>query len=322
VLKTGVYLKQIPNEVQTIFMLKNVFLGRVFTYLQIKFNIQIFYRYLVCKKIKKNYDVAISFTDNSYTELLTYLPNSPKILISWVHASYASYSNYSKYYTDRYKERIIKNRYNKIDKLVFVSHDSMYDFISIFGKFNDMRVIYNVLNIDSVKKHTDAFNPNLPVNINIVAIGSLLPVKGYDLLIKACDKLKKQHVDFHLTILGDGPLKDELQKMINELDLSNQIILKGFVSNPYPYLKYSDVYVMSSLSEALPTALCEAMIIGRPVIVTDCIGCKEIVEYGKYGLSQMILDKEIREKYSLLSKDRAKRFSDEKIIEDIELLLN
>lgn len=335
VMKYGIYLKSVPDQINKIYLLKSVFLGRVFTYLQIKFNINWFYRFLVRQKLKTKYDVAISFTDNSYTELLTYLPNQPLKKISWIHASYASYSNYSKYYTESYKRRIIKNRYNKIDTLVFVSHDSMNDFISIFGSFKDMRVIYNVLNIENVINNANKFKPDLPHKTNIVAMGSLLPVKGYDLLINACKLLKLGGVDFHLTILGDGPLKNELQLMIDKFNLSEDVILKGFLQNPYPFIKLADIYVMSSISEALPTALCEAMILGKPVVVTDCNGCKEIVDNGAFGimveknaeslshgLKLMVENTAIRDKFSSLSLERAHKFSDVKILEEINAILN
>lgn len=335
VMKTGVYLKQIPEEIKTIYLLNNVFLGRVFTYLQIKFNIHFFYRYLVNKKIKDNYDVAISFTDSSYTELLTYINDKPKKLVTWVHASYASYSNFSKYYTEKYKQRIIKHRYNNMDTIVFVSNDSMNDFIPIFGKFKDMRVIYNVLNVEDVIKNSYSYVPELPKKVNLIALGSLFPVKGFDLLIESCYQLKQEGIDFHLTILGDGPLKNKLDQMIDKLNLANHVVLKGFVQNPYPYIKAADIFVMSSISEALPTALCEAMILGRPVVVTESNGCKEIVENGKYGimsernsklfansLKQLILNKDLRKRYSDLSLEKSKHFNDDVILQEIESVLN
>lgn len=335
VLRTGFYLNRIPEEIHTIYLLKSVLLGRIFTYLQIKFNINLFYRFLVNKNLKTKYDVAISYTDSSYTDLITFLPKKPGKTISWIHASYSTYSNYSKGYTESYKRRISKNRYNKMDTLVFVSQDSMDSFASIFGRFKDMRVIYNVFNIEEVINNANIDKPELSQKVNIVAMGSLLPVKGYDMLIDACKLLKQDDVDFHLTILGDGPLKSKLQQLIDNFHLSEDITLKGFIENPYPYLKASDIYVMSSLSEALPTALCEAMILGKPVVVTDCTGCREIVDYGAYGvmvektaesiskgLKLLLINYEERYKYSTLSLERASDFSDEQILEDIDVVLN
>ena len=78
----------------------------------------------------------------------------------------------------------------------------------------------------------------------------------------------------------------------------------GFIKNPYPYIALSDAFVMPSLSEALPTALCEAMILKKPVIVTDCSGCREIVNNGEFGLIAEQNDSDLAEKMMMLMNDK------------------
>jgi len=335
VMKGGIYFKDIPLDVKIIVLLKNVFLARVFTYLQIKLYIDFFYNRLIREKIKDKYDVAVSFADSSYTELLFMLPQKPNKLIAWIHASYASYTNYAKYYTPKYKQKIICSRYSKIDTIVFVSNDSMSEFKTVFGVFPDMRVIYNVLDIDNVLYNSTKFIPDISNKLNLIAVGSLMPVKGYDKLILACKMLKTDGLDFRLYILGEGPLKYTLKNQIDSLGLSENVVLKGFIKNPYPYIKSSDIFIMTSISEALPTALCEAMILGKPVVVTNSSGCREIIENGKYGIlvernvesiangiKELARNNVSFEKYSKLSLMRAKEFSDEKVLEKVENLFN
>lgn len=337
--KTGVYLEQVPADINVIILVRFLFLGRVFTYLQKRFNIQFFYRSLVNMRLKKQYDVAVSYSDSSYTELLTYLPKKPNRLICWVHASYASYSNYMKYYTPKYVSKVIKNRYSKMDTIVFASRDAEKDFVSIFGKFKSTRVIYNVLDVNSVigkSKDVKAIVPWVAKKdvVSVVAMGSLFPVKGYDMLIKACRTLKSQGLKFHLTILGDGYLRQDLERLVTESDLGDTVALAGFVKNPYASVAAADIYVMSSHSEALPTALCEAMILGKPVVATDCNGCNEIIKKGMYGvqvkrnsesisagLRYLIKDENQRRRYSMLSLERAKDFRDDEVLKKIEDLL-
>jgi glycosyltransferase involved in cell wall biosynthesis len=116
--------------------------------------------------------------------------------------------------------------------------------------------------------------------------------------------------------------------MIHDLGLKNEIILHGFLSNPYPMMKNSDVFVMSSESEALPTVLCEAMILGLPSLVTNCSGCRGLVDGGEYGMMaemddhdlaekmiQYIENPELLEHYHKKSLERAELFDDERILQ-------
>ena len=70
--------------------------------------------------------------------------------------------------------------------------------------------------------------------------------------------------------MGEGPLKDELQKLINDLNLQERVFLAGFQSNPYAWVARCRLFVLSSHAEGFPNALLEAMGLGRPVISTDC----------------------------------------------------
>jgi len=159
------------------------------------------------------------------------------------------------------------------------------------------------------------------------AIGSLLPVKGFDRLIRAAKIAFDQGYQFELHIAGDGPEKKSLEKLIRQSGLKDIVTLHGFLDNPYPLLKLSDVFVMSSVSEALPTVLCEAMILEKPSLVTNCSGCRGLVESGEYGLMAEQDDNDLAQKmmlymdspellsyYSKKSAERSKLFNDSEIL--------
>ena len=93
----------------------------------------------------------------------------------------------------------------------------------------------------------------------------------------------------------------------------------------------TDVFMMTSISEAMPMALCEAMLLGKPTLVTNCSGCREVVGYGIFGMmveqnpksiangmEKYILDKTYLTNYTAKSKDRAVVFSDKAILEEIK----
>ena len=172
--------------------------------------------------------------DNIFTELL-YL-NSLKIdkRIAVVHSSYKSYENRSKFIKGSYK-KIMMKRYRNLDKIICVSEESKKEFIELFGKKNNVETIYNPMDQKDILYKANAKCPNIMIKsiFHMVAVGSLIPVKGYEMLIKSMFLLKKERCNFQLHILGDGYLRSKLSKLIFELGLEDIVILHGFVKNPY-----------------------------------------------------------------------------------------
>jgi len=117
----------------------------------------------------------------------------------------------------------------------------------------------------------------------IIGIGTLKKCKDFETLIKAFSIVKKTH-NCKLIILGEGPERQPLENYINELNLEEHVYMPGFVTNPFNYLKASDVFVLSSLYEGSPNVLIQAMLLGVPCVSTNCkSGPEEILMNGKYG---------------------------------------
>lgn len=326
--KHGPYIDDVPEEVGVRFLFKNNFLVRILGYLQRTFNFSWFFEHKM-KSVDKEYDVGISFLDSNFTDLLFY-SDSIKKRVAFIHGSYLTHSNYEKLYKhDHYRNKMMSNRFSKLDGIYFVSHDSMSDFKELFGEFPEMKVVYNMIDKEGVlRKSKFSTGPVTEGFFTFVAAGSLMPIKGFDRLIRAAKIAKDNMYDFKVRIAGSGPEENRLKKLIRDLSLENTVILQGFVKNPYPLMKSSDVFAMSSVSEALPTVLCEAMILGVPTLVTNCSGCRGLVENGKYGLMAEQDDQDYAEKMMLLMDDpgllehyaekslqRAELFDDEKILQ-------
>jgi len=190
-----------------------------------------------------------------------------------------------------------------------------------------IRIIPNPVPIEEIRKkskhpieHSLFFNSDIPT---ILAVGRFVEQKNFEMLIKAFSMVSKRK-NAQLLILGEGPLRAELENLIFQLGLSNTVHLPGFVDNPYAYMGRSSLFVLSSKWEGFPNVLVEAIACGLPVISTNCSGgSREILENGKWGklvpvndkdaLAEAMLDS-LKEKNYPAVENRAFSFSMENIL--------
>ena len=159
----------------------------------------------------------------------------------------------------------------------------------------------------------------------IISVGRLTGVKGYDFLIRAFAHFHKKHSDWKLRILGDGEERENLQKLIFSLGLSEVVELPGFTKNVIDEFVHSSVFALTSHSEGFPMVLLEAMSCGLPVISVDIPSAREvmgqdvgIISYRDESifaenLCKMVEKKETLAQYGKNAIERSKCFSIEKI---------
>ncbi len=124
--------------------------------------------------------------------------------------------------------------------------------------------------------------PSAPAK-RIVAVGRLIKQKRFDILIEAFKQWNDR--DAHLLILGEGPLRHELEQQIDEAGLSKQVTMPGFVDQVHETMAYANCFVSTSDYEGSSNALLEAQAIGLPAIATNCdFGPDELIEDGQSGL--------------------------------------
>ena len=143
--------------------------------------------------------------------------------------------------------------------------------------------------IDKERIDTSLENVTNPFNkkdINVVASGRLSREKGFDVLIKAFQKVHLQNKRFKLYIIGadyDNQIEN-YRELIQSLNLVEVVHLLGFQTNPYRYYKYSNLFVLSSRWEGLPNAVLENIYLKKPIVATRCIPfMEELVKDGKNG---------------------------------------
>jgi len=161
-----------------------------------------------------------------------------------------------------------KDLLSRFDRIICVSRSAWHAFREISGLTDNVELHYNPMNSDIVRQKAEKpidFPEDVPV---ICAVGRLSREKAYERLIVIHQKLLNQGIRHKLLIVGDGPDREYLERLIRAMDLQDSVILAGYQSNPYPYMKKSRFLVISSYTEGLPVISMEALSLGVPVVST------------------------------------------------------
>ena len=114
-------------------------------------------------------------------------------------------------------------------------------------------------------------------------VGRLTWKKDPDCLLAAARAVLQEVPEARFLIVGDGPLRPQVEKRAEELGIHGRCLFTGTVSDVLPFLRACDVFVLSSVIEGMPNALLEALACGKPAVVTDAGGNGEVVQDGKTG---------------------------------------
>lgn len=170
--------------------------------------------------------------------------------------------------------------YNNFHQVITQSDDMTKDLLENFNiKKDKIFKINNPVDFEFINEklasseRPESFSQDFK---NVVAIGNLSYRKGFDNLLKVFSHLKNERIMLH--ILGDGKDKDLLHQMKLDLGIEN-IIFHGQQKNPYQYLKFADLFILSSRYEGLPNVLLEAGACGVYALANNCPGgINEIIQ--------------------------------------------
>ncbi len=186
--------------------------------------------------------------------------------------------------------KLIRRYYPWADGIVAVSKGVADDLSQVAGIARDrIQVIYNPIVTPTLREKARApldhpwfMNGQAPV---VLSVGRLTATnqKDFPTLIEAFAQVRRSR-PARLMILGEGEQRANLEAMVKKLGLEQDVLLPGFVANPYPYMRRASVFVLSSRWEGLPGVLIEGLYCGAPLIATDCpSGPREILKDGQYG---------------------------------------
>lgn len=172
--------------------------------------------------------------------------------------------------------------YRRFDRIVCQSQAMFLDLKSAFQvPASLMTVIHNPVDQDRIRGLAGFDGPSGsglvgPIGgVQLVAAGRLSREKGFDLLIEALALCANPGM--RLTILGEGPLRAELEKLAQARGLQGQVTFHGFQKNPYPFIREADYFVLSSRYEGFPNVVLEALACGTPVLATPLGPAVEIL---------------------------------------------
>jgi N-acetylgalactosamine-N,N'-diacetylbacillosaminyl-diphospho-undecaprenol 4-alpha-N-acetylgalactosaminyltransferase len=195
---------------------------------------------------------------------------------------------------------LIEKLYPKADRVITNSEGNRVDLVENFRVTHmNVETIYNPFDLERIEKLSMEDTQDVDFSrFTFITAGRLDSGKNHSLLIDVFAKLEEKNTQ--LLILGEGVLRDNLEKQIVALGLEDRVFLMGFDNNPYKYFSKSDTFVFTSNYEGFPNVLVEALACGLPIVSTDCksgpreilapytdVGfqCKgESVEVAEYGL--------------------------------------
>ena len=293
------------------------------------FNSRIFYKFF----IKGKYDVEIAFIEGYATRIVSGSKNKKSKKIAWIHVDLINTPWTGVAYRSFEEECMC---YKKFDRLICVSKDVRKSFKEKYRLFENIFVYYNPVNeklIRTLSEKRVSISRNN--TIQFITIGRLENQKGYKRLVKAVKTLKDKGYTFNIWILGMGSQWDELDNYILTHHLKGFIKLLGYQNNPYPYLKNADAFICSSYSEGYSTVATESLILGKPVLTTDCAGMKEL--FGNYEcgmicdnstlgiikmLEYILKDRKVLNDFSMAAKKRGNELKLEIQMKKIEGLID
>ncbi len=235
-------------------------------------------------------DVLISAMDypNAVAVTASSLAGNGVPVIATVHNHLSVEVANSKRRRIKAQVEVARRFYPRAHALVAVSHGVADDLAQVLGMGREaVQTIYNpVVSPDLLKKAAEPldhpwFCDNGPPVI--LAVGGFKPQKDFSTLFKAFAIARRER-PLRLLILGEGKLRRSLEEQAGELGVSDDLLMPGFVDNPYQYMARASLMVVSSIYEGMSMVIAEALACGCPVVSTDCpSGPAEILDHGRYG---------------------------------------
>lgn len=293
------------------------------------------YLWWVKLRIKKQYDLIHAHHPIAALAMKELFPNTKLVLT--LHSSFERELILNKKIKkDGIEHQFLTKIYHelevKADRIITVSH-AFKQYISQYVTQPDhIKVIPN--GFDEKRFRPIAHDNEVT---QLISVCRLVPAKGLDILLQACAKLKAKGLPFVLHIIGDGPIREELENMAKELGLYDDIIFYGYMLHPEEFMPFFDVFVLPSRAEAFGSVFAEAALCQLTLIGTDVGGIAEQIDHDVNGmlvpvddvhaladaLETVIIDPDYRYQLARSAANKAKtNYSLKRVISELKLVYN
>ena len=285
--------------------------------------------------VGKRYDIVVSYLEGPTAHILSGCPYGDTKKVAWFHSALTSERGFRAGFASK---AAAINAYQQYDSIVYVA-DTVKDKIEeIAGlALPNPHVLYNTLNVEEIREKAQETKSGKLFNdkeINLVSVGKLAPVKGYDRLASVHKRLRAEGYPSHVYLLGEGQERKKLEQYLAENGLESSFTLLGFRENPYQYVKEADLFICSSRREGFSTAATEALILGTPVCTTNVSGMREMLGDNEYGLITenseeglykgikcLLDDPALLAHYKEMAVERGKSFGTNQTVHAVEMML-
>lgn len=291
--KRGALLKQVPEWINIIDApraLKNIYSNYPDGFQGIPYTILRFLFSGISKILFTESDYAFKRWSKFYTKVIPQMTFSYDIAMSYLHGESMFFvaekvkakKKFAWIHTDLAVSERCNEEYKTIlpyfDRIITISPQCLESIHKLYIPDKE-RLVY-LPNIVSSKYIRAMAQEKAELQFdneqfNIISLGRLDPVKGFDMAIEAAAIMRKRNVNFCWYIAGDGEERKNLELLIKQYHLENQFILLGMQENPYPYIAQSDLMVQTSRFEGKSIAVDEAKILGVPILVTNYATAKD-----------------------------------------------
>lgn len=247
------------------------------------------------KPLKKKYDAAIAYLEKSSGYLVADFVDAP-VKLAWIHTDYSK---------SRLDPKLDRPFFEKISTLVTISEQCRTSLNNAFPDLNT-EIVENISSKKFIQKLSlESIVDDTKKPLEILTIGRISKEKGIDIAVEAAKILMHEGVDFCWNVIGDGPERNAVEKMIEEYGLQDHFKLLGLKPNPYPWLRKAEIYVQPSRYEGRSIAVDEAMLLEKPIIVTDFSTARDQIDDGITGLIVEMNPKELSKKILTLSQNKS-----------------
>ncbi|MBR5021167.1 MAG: glycosyltransferase, partial [Oscillospiraceae bacterium] len=285
--------------------------------------------------VREHYDIEVSYLEGPSARVISGCQAPDTKLVCWIHSTLDTIRMASASFRSPAEARWCYGRFNRI---ICVSKWTRQVFENVFPEISEVSVLYNTVESEKI---LELSRTPLPAEIfrndriNLMAMGTMKPVKGFDRLIRIHGRLRGDGYPVHTWILGRGPELENLRQQAQSCGCGDSVSFLGYDTNPYKYLSRSDLFICSSWSEGFSTAATEALIVGTPVCTVEVSGMKEMLgennEYGivtandeealYQGIRSLLDDPALLAHYKQQAARRGRDFSTEETVRAVEKML-